>query len=204
MKVICRGKEVELQVLKKAGVVGSASKQIMAEIEKSKQCPLNELVGSICVKFLGRRQAEILIDAGISTLERFVLLGEDDLKGIPGFPVDGTKAQGIISGLKAARGTIKALLEAGIQVIEPSPKAKVIGGPLAGRVVCFTGCRPTAEEQALFLSLGGIVKDGVSKGLSHLVLKDTNSGSNKAEKAKSLGMALVNYEEFKTWLTPGA
>ena len=185
------------------GVVGTASKQIFAEIEKSKQCPLQELVGSLCVPFLGRRQAEILIDAGIRTLEQFVLLGEKDLQGIPGFPLDGTKAQGIIEGLKKVRGTIKALLDAGVEVIEPKEVKKVEGGPLAGKVVCFTGCRPTAEEQAQFLALGGIVKSGVSKSLSHLVSMKADSASNKADKARELGVELIGYEDFKAWLATG-
>ena len=144
-----------------------------------------------------------MIDAGIRTLEQFVLLGEKDLQGIPGFPLDGTKAQGIIEGLKKVRGTIKALLDAGVEVIEPKEVKKVEGGPLAGKVVCFTGCRPTAEEQAQFLALGGIVKSGVSKSLSHLVSMKADSANNKADKARDLGVELIGYEDFKAWLATG-
>jgi DNA ligase (NAD+) len=72
--------EDELAVIPRgAGVVGSNAKRIMAEIEKSKECPLGEFVGSLGIKFLGRRQAEIMTDQGVDTLKKFVTISAEEL-----------------------------------------------------------------------------------------------------------------------------
>lgn len=205
MEVTCNGKRVELKVVKKAGVVGSMSKQIMAEIYKSKKCPLAEFVGSLATKFMGRRQAEIMIEGGIDSLEKFVTLtSPDQLAGIPGFSLEGSKATELIKGLIKARPTMKALLDVGVEVVEPGQEEQVAvaaeGATLAGMAVCFTGVRPKSDEELRFRSLGGVIKDGVSKNCTHLVVRDPSTTSNKATKARELGLKIIGYEEFQNLL----
>jgi DNA ligase (NAD+) len=183
------------------GRVGSASKLIMSEINKSLTCPLSEFFGSLCIKFLGRRQCEIMIEAGINTFDKFMDLTVEQLSQVPGFSSDGVKAGTVVAGIKAAKPTVDALVEAGVVVREPAAVgAPVSGLAMSGKVVCFTGVRPKPLEQAQFLELGGVVKDSMSKAVTHLVVKDPNTASNKAEKARSLGITLVAYTEWVKWL----
>lgn len=76
--------------------------------------------------------------------------------------------------------------------------AVVSSGKLNGLSFCFTGaaCKPRKELQMLVEENGGIVKNGVAKGLNYLVSDDKNSGSSKMVKAKSLGITLISSEEF--------
>ena len=71
-------------------------------------------------------------------------------------------------------------------------------GKLSGLSFCFTGAavRPRSELQAIVESNGGVVKSGVSKGLSYLVSDDRDSSSSKMVKAKSLGITLISSSEF--------
>ena len=48
--------------------------------------------------------------------------------------------------------------------------------------------------------LGGSIKSSVVKGLSYLVTNDTTSGSAKNKKAQSLGIPVINEEEFNRLL----
>lgn len=75
---------------------------------------------------------------------------------------------------------------------------KLIGGCLNGLSFCFTGaaCKPRAELQYLVEENGGIVKSGVTKGLSYLVTDDTESGSSKNVKAKQLGIPVISSIAF--------
>jgi DNA ligase (NAD+) len=187
------------------GRVGSMAEQIMVELEKSKQCPLMDLIGSLAIPLLGRRQAEIMIGGGINSLEKFVTLTTpDQLSAIPGFSIDGKKAPIIIEGIKKARKTIKALLDAGVTIlddgVQPEFKLEQKTGPHADKIICFTGCRPTPDEQKGFVALGGTVKDGMSKVVTHLVVRDLATASNKAQKAKENGTLLVAYADFQQWL----
>ena len=54
--------------------------------------------------------------------------------------------------------------------------------------------RPEAE--ALVKRLGGSVKSAVAKGLSYLVTNDPLSGSSKNEKARSLGVPILDEAGF--------
>jgi DNA ligase (NAD+) len=192
--------EILAAIPRGAGVVGSNAVRIMAELEKSKECPLNEFVGSLGIKFLGRRQAEIMIEQGINTLNKFTCVKSEDLTNLEGFSK--TKAEAIVEGLQKCTERMKALLDNGVKIVEPSTvKAPEGEQVLTGRVVCFTGVRPTTEENNLFIELGGSVKSGVSKNLTHLVVKDIDTMSNKAQKAKELGVELIDYNTFLSWLT---
>ena len=76
--------------------------------------------------------------------------------------------------------------------------AVVSSGKLNGLSFCFTGaaCKPRKELQMLVEENGGIVKNGVAKGLNYLVSDDKDSSSSKMIKAKSLGITLISSEEF--------
>ena len=43
---------------------------------------------------------------------------------------------------------------------------------------------------------GGTVVSGVSKKTTHLIVKDVNASSGKINKAKELGVKVINIEDF--------
>ena len=109
-------------------MVGGNAKRIMAEIEKSKTATLSEFMGSLGVKFLGRRQAVHMIEGGIDTLEKFTDLTIERALELDGFST--SKASQIVNGIQACLGEVHALREAGVEVTEPSqePEPEVASG----------------------------------------------------------------------------
>ena len=70
---------------------------------------------------------------------------------------------------------------------------------LSGLSFCFTGELHSLKRNdaaSLVKENGGTVKSSVVKGLSYLVTNDTSSGSSKNVKALSLGIPVINEEEF--------
>jgi len=209
MKISCGGELVELEIVKGASRVGTAARRMVEELEKSKKATLSQFLGSICIKFLGRRQVEIIIDAApkvgvrAQSLEDFLLLKAEDLVKLPGFGISvgkelkDTKAFAIVEGIKKARQTIKNLLDAGVVIEEPEEVVVVASGhPFAGVSMCFTGVRMTSDQKITFNRVGAVEKSGVSKNLNFLVVKDVNSTSNKMQKAKELGVQIISYDDF--------
>lgn len=191
-----------------AGVVGSASKQIMAELNKSKTCSLSEFMGSLAVKYLGRRQAEIMIKQGIDSLEKWVTLTVDQLNALPGFSDDGTKAVGIVDGIKKVRPVIKALLEAGIEIEAVAQEPAVNpNGPLVGKIFVFTGALPSGTARSVAWDLtrqaGGQIKDSMTKGVTYLVCASPDSTSSKTIKAKRYGIKCISEEDWQKMLKDG-
>lgn len=73
--------------------------------------------------------------------------------------------------------------------------------PLVGKSYCFTGSlntmtRPDAQKRVE--ELGGKSASGISKTLTYLVTNDTESGSSKNQKAKLLGVKIIDENEFLT------
>lgn len=187
------------------GIVGERAKVIIAEIEKSKKSSLNEFIGSIGVKFLGRRQAEIMISQGVDTLEKFQTISIEKLSVLEGFST--TKATGIVEGLAEMKETIKALLDAGVKITEKKEiKKEVVMGKLNGQAYCFTGginkvdangVRYTRSRMwELVEKNGGVVHEDVKSSTTFLVQADPSSQSSKTKKATKMGVGILGEDDF--------
>ena len=189
------------------GIVGERAKMIISEIEKSKECQLFQFIGSLGVKFLGRRQAEIMINQGVDTLEKFQTISIENLSVLEGFST--IKATGIVEGLAEVKDTIKALLDAGVKIVETKDekKEKVMGkGKLNGSSFCFTGGinkvdgdgkRYTRKMMwAMVEENGGVVHESVKPNTNFLVQADPTSQSSKTVKAVKNGVTIMGEDDF--------
>jgi len=78
-----------------------------------------------------------------------------------------------------------------------TPKVEVSSdGKMVGFKICFTGVRPSKEQEELINKNGGEVVSGVSKTTTHLVVKDINSTSSKTQKAQDLGVKILTIENL--------
>lgn len=81
--------------------------------------------------------------------------------------------------------------------VQPQPEAKApIGGRLKGVTVVFTGFRDMGLESTIE-SLGGQLGSNVGPTTTVLVVKDKNTASGKAVKAKQLGIPVMGADEFR-------
>ena len=82
-----------------------------------------------------------------------------------------------------------------------SEKVEVVpmGNDLVDMTFVYTGIRDKNSEE-LIVSRGGKIGSSVSKNTTHLVCKDTNSGSSKLEKAKSLGIKIMSLQDLEDFL----
>jgi len=70
------------------------------------------------------------------------------------------------------------------------------GGPMSGKIICFTGFR-SAELKETIEKQGGQVVDSLTKNVTTLVTKEKDSTSSKAVKAKQWGIEVMSREEFE-------
>jgi len=173
----------------------------MPELEKSRTATLPQFLGSLAIRFLGRRQVEIMMKTcGLETLDDFLNVTVEELESKEGFSEGGSKAKGIVDGLQGARETIESLLGAGIAIDYTQPAASGGSGKAAGKSFCFSGALPSGmkrkDAEAMAKAAGGEIRS-VSKNLDYLVIADPNSNSSKAKKARDLGVTLISEEEFQ-------
>ena len=175
-----------------AGVGKGMATKILAEIEKSRDCSLADLMGSLSLDMLGRSEAANLVAQGVDTLGEWGNLTVKQIAAMPGY--QSTKATRIS---QALTDNWNIVIDVASELRITTGKPKVKDGKLSGKSVCFTGTmqnkRTDLEQQVE--AAGGEVHS-VSKGLTYLVIADPQSTSLKAVKARKLGVKLISEKDF--------
>jgi len=161
--------------------IGSGATTMLENLHAKKELPVHVFIGSLGIDLWGRSMVKKLVDQGWD----LDMMLEADPRAIARLPQMGdTKAKALVKGLAERRGLIEELRRH-VSIKAPST------GPLKGMSVCMTGFRD-AQMHSAIENAGGTVKSSVSKGLDYLVLKDVNSTSSKAKKAKAQGTRCID------------
>ena len=168
--------------------------KVTAEIEKTRRIPVDLLMGSLGIKFLGRSMAQHI---GFDTVDQWLNATVEELATKDNMGIN--KAREMKASIDMTAPVIKSLI--GVLTILPCSKQKpAADGKLTGTVICLTGVRMTADEKERFAALGGVEKSSVGKGLTHLVQKSADSESSKTQKARDLGCKIIGIDEFRAML----
>lgn len=170
------------------------AEKILKNIEESKSRPLSKLIYALGIPNVGERTAQLLADR-FKTLENLMNAKIEEILQVEG--VGPVTAKSIVDffSQEENRKVIEKLIKAGVNTKESvEEKAK---GPLAGKTFVFTGTLRSfsrSEAASIVESLGGSVSDTVSKKVDFLVV-GSDPGS-KLEKAKKLGIKIIDEDEF--------
>jgi DNA ligase (NAD+) len=172
------------------GALGkSMAEKVMKEIDKTREIPISLFMGSVSIKFLGRSMADHI---GLHTPEEYFSISAEGLSKKDNMGVN--KANMMKESIEIRKPLIERILQK--VKISKHQVAETSGDKFSGMVVIFTGVRLSKEDQALFETNGGVIKDSVSKNATHLVQKLEDSESSKSKKAKSLGLKVISLQDF--------
>lgn len=166
----------------------SKAATIRAALHAKKELPLALIVGSLGIPLWGRSMTALLVAAGVDSLEKMREATAFDLACVAG--VGDVKAAAFVEGFAASWPLIADLIAVGVAVAKPR------GGAMRGKVVCFTGFRDQTLREAVEAA-GGEYKDGMSRAVNMLVVKDASSTSSKVQAARKNGCAVVSVEELR-------
>ena len=194
-----RLKKEELAALEKMG--DKSAENLLVAIENSKQNSLDRLITGLGIPFVGVRAAKLLCSA-FPDIDAIIGATEDELCAVN--EIGEKMAESIISffSLEQNRSLIEELRELGMNL--KSGNTEPAGTQFANLTFVLTGTLPTMkrdEAAAIIESLGGKVSSSVSKKTS-IVLAGEEAGS-KLEKAQSLGVRIIDEEEFKQMIAQG-
>jgi DNA ligase (NAD+) len=174
----------------------SASNLINA-IDASKQNQPDKLVYALGIRGIGERNATLLCEK-FGSVEGIMNASLEDIEATENFGA--ILAKSIYEAMRQPqmKQLISELKASGLK-FDYTKKAE--SAKLSGLVFVITGTLPTLkrdEAKALVLANGGKCSESVSKKTS-LVLAGEEAGS-KLTKAQSLGIKIINEEEFKEML----
>ena len=180
---------------------------IYERIQSAKQRPLSRILLALGIRHVGDSTADDLAhwlaarvpnDADLGVIfDTMRNASVEDLQSIEriGPVVAESVAEYFIS--ESERPFLDKLVRAGIRPVMPTRREAKHEGPFAGKTVVFTGTlerRSREEAEGLVRSLGGKTTGSVSPK-TDLLVAGPGAGS-KLEKAKSLGVKVVDEETF--------
>ncbi len=167
--------------------------KLFAAIQGSKQVELAAFLQGLGIKGMGKRSwQELLLHH--PRLDQLRALSVEDICRISGFAAK--TAEQLRSGLKANSQTITELLALGVNPQVPASPGSAGFLPWSGKIFALTGTlsRGRKEIIALIEEQGGKIAASVSGQTYALIIADPRSNSEKAVKARSLGVALWSEE----------
>ncbi len=184
------------QLLNLEGFKDKKAENLLSSINKSRTVTLDRFIFALGIDGVGKVAAGDLAKAfgdmaALKSADKESLVALDNIGDVT--------AETIVNWFKDEENT--AELAALLEVVTPTVKKAVEGGIFAGQFVVLTGTLPTykrSEAQKLIEENGGVCQSSVTAKTS-LVLAGEEAGS-KLEKAKKLGVKIIDENEFKNML----
>lgn len=185
----------EEDFLKLNKVKDKLAKTMFQTIQSTKNPKLLDFLVSLGLVGGGEGKIAKILDSGISSIEEFLDMGLEKLILVDSFALK--SAENLIKSRDTNKELIKSLLEAGV-LPKINKKIEITESKFTGKSVCITGALsvPRKEIEEKLKQMGAKVVGSVSKKTDFLLTNEPDSGSEKAQKAKELGVLIISEKEI--------
>lgn len=185
----------ELEKLERVGP--RTAQRITDGVEASKSVPFERVVYSLSIPFVGETVARKLA-RGVGNIDALMTMSHDELTAIDDI---GPKiADAIIEyfAVPGNRQIIERLREAGVQMSMPQTDMSGYTDILAGKTIVISGVfeKYSREEYKAMIEKNGGKNAGSISKKTTFVLAGENMGPSKLEKARSLGVPIIDENQF--------
>ena len=180
-----------------------ASDRILSGIRKSLEVPFERVLFAIGIPYVGETTAKVLA-RNVHTIDRLMQMTALELSSIP--EIGPKIADSIVDFFANPDNVtiIERLREAGVQLCLSEEELANRTNLLEGKKIVISGvfARHSREEyKAMIEQNGGKNVSSISAATSYVLAGD-NMGPAKLEKARKLGIPIINEEEFLAMLHP--
>ncbi len=183
--------KAQLVSLERVGA--KTAEALLAQVERSKQAPLQRVVFGLGIRYVGERTAGLLAEH-FGSIEALQSASADQLEAVNEVGPRVAKAIVEFFAEERNRSLVRELREVGLTMPAPEKRS---GGALEGKVAVLTGTFPGLTREAAkerIEQAGGKVSGSVSKKTSFVVAGE-DAGS-KLEKARELGVEVIDEAEL--------
>lgn len=181
------------------GFKEKSAENLLESIEKSKHRDLSRLIYGLGIRYVGKYAAQLLA-LHYHSIDELAQASPDELREIEGLGDKTAEAIATYFATEENQKLIQQLKEAGVQT-EEHTSALPEETLLKGKKFVFTGTlsdMSRSEAADLVKQKGGMVSSSVSKTIDYVVVGE--KPGSKYEKAKKLGLTIINEKEFKELL----
>lgn len=175
------------------GFKETSANNIKTSVEKSKDNDLGKLVFALGIRHIGAKAGKLLADH-FKNIDNIIHANADDILEIDGYGQ--VMAESVVDYFNSA-STIELIDKLKAAGVNMNSKTVIKDERFSGMTFVLTGTLPTlkrSEASKIIESFGGKTSSSVSKKTTY-VLAGEEAGS-KLDKANSLGIAVINEEEF--------
>jgi DNA ligase (NAD+) len=163
---------------------------VLEQIERSKQLPLERVILALGIRFVGERTAQLLA-RHFGSLEKIENASAEELQDVEEVGPRVSEAIREFFAEEKNRELVARFRSAGLRMTEEiKPKGPQ---PLTGQTFVLTGTLPTLtrdEAKAKIEAAGGKVSGSVSKKTNYVVAGE--EAGSKLDKARELGVAVLD------------
>ncbi len=170
-----------------------SAENIIKAINASRERSLDRIIYALGIRFVGEHISRILADT-FGDIDKLMIATEEQLMGVREIGPQVAASVVEFFSKEENRRIIDCLRQAGVPMASEGSKNNL----LQGKSFVFTGALQSLtreEAEKLIISLGGRYVTAVSKNTNYVVAGE--SAGTKAEKARQLGVPILNEEEFK-------
>ena len=178
-----------------------AASRLLRGIEASLQVPFERVLFALSIDYVGETTAKVLA-RNVHSIDNLMNMNADQLAAIP--EIGPKIAQSIVDyfAVPANRLIVGRLRQAGVQMSLSEEQLSNRTDKLAGKKIVISGVfahHSRDEYKALIEQHGGKNVSSIS-GATSFILAGENMGPAKLEKARKLGVTIVNEDEFLAML----
>ena len=177
-----------------------SAENLIKAIENSKDKNLARFIYALGIQNIGEHIAKILANR-FKSLEKLIHANDQELLSV--FEIGPETVNSIISFFKEKRNLkeIENMKKVGVKAVFLKENIEKTG-PLSGKNFIFTGTLKSFsrdDAKKILEELGGSATSTISANIDYVIVGD-DPGS-KYEKAKKLGLKIINEEEFKKMIS---
>ncbi len=185
----------EMEALDRVGP--RTAQRILEGVEASKSVPFDRVVYALSIPYVGETVARKLA-RGVGDIDTLLSKSRDELTAID--DIGPRIADAIIEyfAVPGNREIVERLRAAGVQMALPEEDKSTVSDLLAGKTIVISGVfslHSREEYKEMIEKNGGKNSSSISKKTS-FVLAGDNMGPAKLEKARSLGVPIIDENEF--------
>jgi len=177
------------------------AENLLNAIGRSRQRELSRFIFALGIRHVGEHTARLLAEA-FGSMENLEKATEEELLGIREIGPEVARSVTTFFGNQRNLEVIGRLLAAGVR---PFAEEKRIGGRFAGKTFVFTGAlkRFTRDEASRLVEREGGHAAGSVSRKTDFVVAGPEAGA-KLEKARTLGVTVIDEDEFAAMLEEGS
>ena len=174
-----------------------SASRILRGLEASRKVPFARVIFALSISYVGETTAKVLA-RNVHSIDRLMAMPAQELAAIPEIGPKIAESIGEYFAEESNREIVERLRKAGLQMAVAEDELAGRTSKLAGKKIVISGVfsKHSRDEYKAMIERNGGKNVGSISGATSFVFAGENMGPAKLEKARKLGIPIINEDDF--------